>query len=212
MDEIRRILDKQRQACHFLLKIDFGMLVGVASIFTFLKLERIEIFKTVLHGRIIFLSIIVLICYGLIFDWWTLAHWTKQEISIDRQKFVLFLSRLGISTQHILHIVLIMFVSGNIVGYSEGYSEGYLIASIQTGIEKFKIDREVFPRTIEDLLLRYPHISNNVRQLGKDKLQYTIDEKRGYVLRFAGYDGRLNTKDDLVRDHNSVIIEETQCD
>lgn len=209
---LREIIEKHRIACRFYLKIDFGLLVGIGTIATILKLERLELFRTVYGGRFFVLGVITLICYGLIFDRLLLSVWSEHEFTENEKRSVVKWSRRGITTQLLLHLLLVLSLSGYLIvfsgAYPRGYDEGKAIDWIQFGIEEFKNENGVFPETIENLVSRCPYISRYVRQLGNDRLRYVVDEKRGYVLRFAGFDRELDTEDDHVYDHKSFMERE----
>ncbi|MBU4602754.1 hypothetical protein KKA86_06610 [bacterium] len=107
LDNAKEIIRAERETCKFYLKMDFGFLAGAFSIFTILKLERVDIFKTIVGSKLFTTGIIALICYGLIFDYWLLIKWSLRDLTENQQKSVLKWSRVGIKIQLILHILLI---------------------------------------------------------------------------------------------------------
>jgi len=207
LNALKAIIEKCRITCQFYLKIDFGLLVGIATIATILKLERLEVLTTIYQGRFFVLGVIILICYGLIFDRWLLTQWSEQELTDNEKRTVLKWSRRGITTQLLLHLLLVLSLSTYLIAYTgvypRGYDEGKAITSIHIAIEKFKNEKGVFPKTLENLISQYPYVSRYVRKLGNDKLRYIVDENRGYVLWFAGFDEQLDTEDDFVHDRKS---------
>jgi hypothetical protein len=46
---------------------------------------------------------------------------------------------------------------------------------------------------------------DDINQLGKNKLSYTLDKNKGYLLHFAGQDDKLGTKDDVIENHDSFL-------
>ena len=91
------------------------------------------------------------------------------------------------------------------MGYSQGCSSGNAMASIMHSIENYNNEKKVFPKTLDDLISQYPDVLNDVNQLGRTKLLYTLDKTRGYVLQFAGSDGKLGTEDDVIEEHNYFL-------
>src|SRR5574337_416320 len=121
MNEVKEIIEHHREACKFYLKIDFGLLAGVVTIFTILKMERLEILKTLFGVRFFISGIAALICYGLIFDRWALAQWSAPTRSESQQKMVLDWLKRGITVQLELHVLFVLLIAVGALSFSGGY-------------------------------------------------------------------------------------------
>jgi|GEM_PF-2930355 hypothetical protein len=209
LNDTKEIIKAERETCKFYLKIDFGLLAGTISIITILNLKQIDIFRMIGEIKIFIVSIIVLICCGLLFDYWLLIKWSLQNLTENQQKSVLTKSMFWIGAQSILHILFILNIASAVIGYSGGFNIGYSKAnamiSIVSNIENYNKEKGDFPKTLEDLTSRYPLILDDINQLGKNKLSYTLDKNKGYLLHFAGQDGKLETKDDVIENHDSFL-------
>lgn len=207
---IKEIVEKKRITCQFYLKVDFGMLAGIATVATILRLNRIEMFRYVSDVWLFPSGIIFAILYGLIFDRVLLSLWSKQRYTEKEKKLTLAWSSHGITIQLVLHLLLILTFFMFILGFSKGYATAHgsinSFLTIHSAIENFKHKNNKFPDTFLELNTQFPDISNELNSLGKDKVRYTLDKNRGFILRFADSDGRFNTNDDLVADHKSIYF------
>ena len=121
MDEIREITNAVRDTCRFYLKIDFGFLAGIISIITILKLGPTELLVAMVDTRFFIVGMVILIIYGLIFDYWLLVKSLAKNSSEKQTKLVIRRTGQGIWIQLVLHILLISYISSFALGYSRGY-------------------------------------------------------------------------------------------
>jgi hypothetical protein len=83
----------------------------------------------------------------------------------------------------------------------QGYEDGKNTAAIQYSIERFKKSEGRFPSSLDELLGKYPDIEDNLNGVGENRIRYSQDEDKGYILRFCGFDNILDTDDDIILDH-----------
>lgn len=204
---ITAIIEKHRNNCSFYVKLDLGILTIIGTIASILRLEKLEVFRFVSKIEYIVLFLIVLLGYGLIFDRLLLGLWDQIEFAVtDGTPFIKWVSR-GTTIQVISHVLFIGLVGalalGSVSGYISGYDAALNVISIQQEIENFALEEKRFPKDIDELVNKFPITKFNIEELGTEQINYSTDETRGYILRYAGRDGKLNTPDDKIYDHES---------
>jgi hypothetical protein len=200
------IIEKYRQTCLFYVKIDFGILTVLIAVLGLLKLEEFEVFSYIDELKVIIISVVLLLVCGLVFDRWLLYCWSKAKSSAVNAASSKWIHR-GITLQLVLHIFVIAFLAAYALAYASGYTKsfkyGYAIGHIQADIELFKDEQGQFPENLQELAIQFPSVKGYLYELNPDWVRYSLDPERGYILRFAGSDGRFDTEDDDVEDHQT---------
>ena len=202
------IIDKYRSYCSFFIKLDIGLLTITGTIATIFKLGQLEALRFIVEIKWYLLAIIILLVFGLIFDYYLLSCW--KDIKTHNNVSNKCIDRINKATviQLLLHLLFITFIAISIVfgvgGYIRGYDEGKALATLQNEIESFAIKDNRFPVDINELLKISPSIETEVNILGYKNIQYASYDTN-YILRHAGRDKRLNTKDDYILDHKDFI-------
>ena len=198
------IIENYRKTCIFYVKLDLGILLALISLATLLELERIEVIRSVEKIKFLIMVFFVLLSLGLIFDYWLLMSWTDSKTKHKTDKQILKLPKRGILLQVTIHILLIALIgsygvgwaTGFISGYDNAYAEGYIISRI----EGFAIEEGKYPNNLDELAVKYPDTKNYIDYF-QSHIRYETNETVGYILKFPGNDGRLDTEDDRIYTH-----------
>jgi len=117
-------LGRIRESCLFLLKIDFVLVAGVATLASLIKLEATEVVSYAIQFRTIIKILFFLVIYALVFEW-ALTH-ARNTITISGRKvkkrsivIVRYGSEIAYALQIFAHTLVLSYVAGYVAAFLE---------------------------------------------------------------------------------------------
>jgi hypothetical protein len=151
----------------FALKFDVGLLVLAGTIFTLLKLDRIEVLEGISQVKFVIIFIVFLILFGLIIEKYLalidLNNLNDEEIQKKKKIAFRFLK-----AQLILNIVLIAFMSGFAIGWIDSYlilnNQEKFADELRTSIKRYVEEKNRLPVDLNEIWAINPLLLNKFKK------------------------------------------------